>query len=76
MDDTVGISDSISTFLPPLPQRSHATTSQGLEISLERPPFKAAIIAGAFLLLNLVAYLSAGYLGMTFFKWVWYRFLG
>jgi hypothetical protein len=34
------------------------------------------MVAGGFLLLNLGVYLTAGYLGVVFFKWAWYRFIG
>ena len=70
------MSTSISTFLPPLPRRSHATFQKVRKPSPERASLKSAIIACAFFLLNLGIYLSAGYLGMQFFKWAWYRFFG
>jgi hypothetical protein len=73
---STSISNPGSTFLPSLPRRSYATTKRVRNQLPECPSLRSAMVAGGFLLLNLGVYLTAGYLGVVFFKWAWYRFIG
>jgi len=77
MSENLEMTSSIGAFLPSLPQpRSHAAVAPVRGPSRNPLHLKATVRAGAFLLLNLAAYVGAGYLGMAFFKWAWYRFVG
>ena len=76
MNEHFGMSEAVSTFLPPVATRSHSMVEE-LPASLPgRPTLKNSIAAGAVLILYLAAYLAAGFAGMAMLEWAWLRIFG
>jgi hypothetical protein len=73
MNDQGGLASHTGTFLTPIPTRTHREVAR----VWEPPPKKLrpweSLSAGAFLVLYLTVYLTAGFAGVNFIEWAWMR---
>ncbi|HXO44843.1 MAG TPA: hypothetical protein VN846_05200 [Candidatus Cybelea sp.] len=76
MSDPAGLATHAGTLLTPIPTRSHAEV---VRVWVPRPKkllARDSITAGAFLVLYLAVYLTAGFAGVNLIEWVWMRVFG
>jgi hypothetical protein len=60
----------------PMAGRAHIEVVRAWESPPKRLSMKDSFRAGAFLIFYLVAYLAAGFVGVTFMEWAWMRIFG
>jgi len=71
MSEQVGVSGPAGTRLPPMAGRTRGAVQRGWEPPPKKLSLKDSVSAGAFLVFYLVAYLMAGFAGVTFMEWAW-----
>jgi hypothetical protein len=73
MNDQAGLASHAGTFLTPIPTRTHCEEVRVWEPPPKKLSLRDSLTAGAFLVLYLAVYLTAGFAGVNFIEWAWMR---
>jgi hypothetical protein len=76
MSEQAGIAGHAGALLAPMPASVHREVVRIWEPPPKKVSLKESLIAGAFLLFYLAAYLTAGFAGVSFIEWAWMRVFG
>jgi hypothetical protein len=73
MNDQAELAGHTGTFLTPIPNRTHCEVVRVWEPPPKKVSPRDSLTAGAFLVLYLAVYMTAGFAGVNFVEWAWMR---
>jgi hypothetical protein len=76
MNDPAGVASHAGALLPTMPSQAPVEVLPRWEPAPKQLSMMESVSASAFLVFYLVAYLAAGYVGVTFMEWAWMRIFG
>ena len=76
MSDQAGLASHAGAFLAPVSTRTRCEVVRVWERGPKMLSLRDSLTAGAFLILYLAFYLTAGFAGLNFIEWAWVHIFG